>query len=192
MKCIHPSDIYLYLEGELTGQRKADFESHIASCQKCRQSLEHRRYLFQGINEIPPYKVPKGFTNQVLSRIETIKPTPVEWLKAGAYSLIFLSILTFLFLIFSQQGFTEFSTQFLQSIINSSQDTVIVAIKFIKSIYVFIQIFIHLLGLTIKSILAITPVVPTEIQIFTIFFSIFITVTVIFSLKQKHILGDKR
>lgn len=192
MNCINPSEIYLFLEGELSEQRKAEIKSHLSSCPKCRQSLELRKHMLQAITKIPRYKTPPGFSRQVMSNIKPIKSSLSEWLQAGAAGVAFISILSVIFLIFSKQGLTESLVKFFQSIIHSSQEALIISIKFIKSLSVFINISIQLIGLFFKKFLTVMPIMSIEIQVFIVLFSILIAVMIIFSFRQKFILGDKR
>jgi uncharacterized C2H2 Zn-finger protein len=192
MKCINPSEIYLFMEEELSDQRETEIKAHLDSCPKCRKSFEQRKVMLQAINKIPLYKAPPGFSRQVMSRIKPIRSSSSERLQAGAAGVAFISILSFIFLAFSKQGLTEFSVNLFQSLIHSSQDALVISIKFIKSLSVFINMFIQLIGLFIKKILTVIPVASTEIQILTLLFSILIAVMILFSLKQKFILGDKR
>ncbi|HZX10102.1 MAG TPA: zf-HC2 domain-containing protein [Acidobacteriota bacterium] len=192
MKCINPSEIYLFLEGELSDQRKAEIKSHLDSCPKCRESLEQRKIMLQAITKIPLYKTPPEFSRQVMSNIKPIKSSLSEWLQAGAATVAFISILTFIFLAFSKQGLTELFINLFRSLIHSSQEALIISIKFIKSLSVFINMFIQLIGLFIKNFLSFMPTVSTEFQIGTVFFSILIAVMILFSIKQKLILGEKR
>jgi hypothetical protein len=192
MKCINHSEIYLFLEGELSDQRKAEIKSHLDSCPKCRESLEQRKIMLQAITKIPLYKTPPKFSRQVMSNIKPIKSSLSEWLQAGAATVAFISILTFIFLAFSKQGLTELFINLFRSLIHSSQEALIISIKFIKSLSVFIIMFIQLIGLFIKNFLSFMPTVSIEFQIGTVFFSILIAVLILFSIKQKLILGDKR
>jgi hypothetical protein len=192
MKCIHPSEIYLFLEGELSDQRQKEIQSHLDSCPKCRESFEQRKVLLQAAAEIPPYKAPSGFSRQVMSSIRPIRSSLSEWLQAGIAAVAFISILSFMFLAFSKQNLTDFSVSLFQSLIHSSQDALIIAIKFIKFLSVFINMFIQLIGLFIKNILTVIPIVSTELQIFAVIFTILIAAMILLTIKQKFILGDKR
>ena len=192
MKCLDPAEMYAYLEEELTDKKKADVKSHLASCRKCRQSLKKKHRMLEAVKKIPRYKTPKGFVNQIMSKIEPVKPSPSEWLKAGAAAAIFITVVSLLFFAFSKQGLADFSVNSFQSAMNLSQEALVTSIKFLKFFYALIHMFFQLIGLILKSVLSVTPVISTEIQIFSVFFGILIVFTVILSLKQKYILGDKR
>jgi len=192
MKCINPSEIYLFLEGELSDQRNSEIKSHLDSCPKCRQSLEQRRTLIQAINKIPLYKAPPGFSSHVMSNIRPIKLTLFEWLQAGAAVLVFISVLSLIFLTISKQGLTEFSVTLLQSIIHSSKEALIISLKFLKFLSILFNMSIQIMSLFIKNILTFMLLLSPEIQIFTVLLTLLIAVMILFSLKQKIILGDKR
>ena len=191
MKCLEPAEMYSYLEGELTEQKKADIKTHLASCRTCRQSLKKKQRMLEAVKKIPRYKAPKGFTHQIMSRIEPVKPSPSEWFKAGAAAVFFISVVSLLFFVLSKQGLVDFAFYSFQSAVKSSQEAFITSVKFFKFVYVLIHMSLQLIGLILKSIRSVTPVISPEIQIFTLLFGILIAVTVILSLKQKYILGDK-
>ncbi|MFW6139818.1 MAG: anti-sigma factor family protein [Acidobacteriota bacterium] len=192
MKCINPSEIYLFLEGELTDQRKTEIKAHLTSCQKCRQSLEQRKRVLQAINQIPRYKAPSGFSRQIMANIKPIKSSLLEWLQAGAAAAAFIFILSFISLAISKQGLTEFFITLFQSIIHSSQEAFITSIKFIKFLSIFINMFLQIITLFLKNILSVMPIIRPEIQFFAVLFSILSAVIILFLLKQKLILGDKK
>ena len=191
MKCLEPAEMYSYLEGELTDQKKTDIKSHLSSCRKCRQSLEEKRRMIEAIRKIPRYKAPEGFAHQIMSSIEPVKPSLSEWFKAGAAAFFFISVVSLLFFVFSKQSLADFAFHSFQSAIKSTQETFITSIKFFKFVGVLVQMSLQLIGLILKSIRSVTPVISPEIQIFTLLFGLLIAVTVILSLKQKYILGDK-
>jgi len=192
MKCLDPAEMYSYLDEDLIDQKKADVENHLASCRKCRQSMEKKQRMLEALKNIPRYKTPKGFTNQIMSKIEPVRPSPSEWFKAGTAAVIFITAVSLLFFAFSKQGLADFAVNSFQSAINLSLEALVTSIKFFKSMGVLIHISLQLIGLILKSIRSVTPVVSTEIQIFSVLFGILITLLVILSMKQKYILGDKR
>jgi hypothetical protein len=192
MKCLDPAEIYFYLEEELADQKKADVKSHLASCRKCRQSMEKKQHMLGAIKNIPRYKTPKGFTDQIMSKIEPVRPSLSEWFKAGAAAVIFISVVSLLFFAFSKQGLADFSVNSFQSAVQLSREALVTSIKFLKSVGVLIHMGLQLIGLILKSIHSVAPVMSTEIQIFTVLFVLLIALSVILSLKQKYILGDKR
>jgi hypothetical protein len=192
MKCIPALDLYLFLEGELSEQRSAEIKSHVSSCPRCRNALEARRTLLQAVDHIPLIRTPDGFSKQVLSKVNPLKPSLTEWLQAGAAALVFISLLGFASLLFSNQGWAEFMVKFVQSTIRSSREALIMGIKLIKTITIFINMFIQLTGLVIKNIFKVIPVMSTEIHVFTVALSVLIAIMIIFSFRQKFILGDKR
>jgi len=192
MKCLKPSEMYLYLEEELPEQRKAEIKAHLKACPKCRKSLEERRVMCQAITKIPPYKAPPEFSSQVMSHIKPIRSAFPEWIQAVGAAVFFISVLSLMFSAFTRQGLTEFLTKLFQSIINSAQEILVVFVKFMKALSIFINLSLQLIGLITKHIFTLVPAVSPEIQLFTLLFSLLMALVILYSLKQKIILGDKR
>ncbi|MBD3413222.1 MAG: hypothetical protein GF421_02175 [Candidatus Aminicenantes bacterium] len=191
MKCIPALELYLFLERELSDRRKAEIKTHLSSCPKCQESLEKRKSLVHAMEHIPSLQTPRGFSKQVLSRINPLKPSLSECLKAAAAAFVFISLLGFVFLAFSSHSLADLIVQLFQSIIHSSQEALILGIKFIKTISIFVNAFLQLTRLLIQNILAVFTVLSTEIQIFAVLISVLMAIGIIFYFKQKYILGDK-
>jgi Putative zinc-finger len=60
------SDILLYLDDALTGQKLDDFLAHLAVCADCRERLEEERALSSLLRETRPlYPVPQALRTRV-------------------------------------------------------------------------------------------------------------------------------
>jgi hypothetical protein len=69
MSCLRPDRMNLYLEDELSGAERAEFERHLAACPACRLELEDRRLLGLALTELPPIEVPESFVEAVMARL---------------------------------------------------------------------------------------------------------------------------
>lgn len=69
MSCLRPDRMDLYLEDELSGAERAEFERHLAACPACRLELEDRRLLGLALTELPPIEVPESFVEAVMARL---------------------------------------------------------------------------------------------------------------------------
>ena len=69
MICVRPDRMDLYLEDELSGAERAEFERHLAACPACRLELEDRRLLVRALTELPPIEVPESFVKTVMTRL---------------------------------------------------------------------------------------------------------------------------
>jgi hypothetical protein len=69
MSCLRPDRMDLYLEDELSGAERAEFERHLAACPACRLELEDRRLLGLALAELPPIEVPESFVEAVMARL---------------------------------------------------------------------------------------------------------------------------
>jgi predicted anti-sigma-YlaC factor YlaD len=82
MSCLRPDRLALYLEGELSGPERREFEEHLAVCPACSRALEDRRALDLAFSSLPPIEVPPDFVTAVLARLPG-RPRPVfGWLTA--------------------------------------------------------------------------------------------------------------
>jgi predicted anti-sigma-YlaC factor YlaD len=69
MSCLRPDRMDLYLEDELSGAERAEFERHLAACPACRLEFEDRRLLGLALTELPPIEVPESFVEAVMARL---------------------------------------------------------------------------------------------------------------------------
>lgn len=69
MSCLRPDRMDLYLEGELPGPERTEFERHLAACPACCLELEDRRLLGRALTELPPIEVPESFVEAVMARL---------------------------------------------------------------------------------------------------------------------------
>lgn len=91
MKCQEiKEDVYLWLDGELSGNRKAELETHIKICVSCRKEAEAietlNRALLGTAHEIKPSPgFEASFWNEASSRVQG--PWFIKWLHDFEFSL---------------------------------------------------------------------------------------------------------
>jgi len=83
MSCPRPDRMDLYLEGELDGRERAEFESHLRTCPGCRLELDDRRLLDLAVSTLPPVEVPDGFAAAVMARLPGARRSGVGRLLAS-------------------------------------------------------------------------------------------------------------
>jgi hypothetical protein len=93
MNCFRINDIYDYIEGSLSPERRGELERHLGICPKCRQAVEDRKLIAEESLSLPPFAVPDDFTDRVMARIAPAKLRSPVWLiiLASASSLLALT-----------------------------------------------------------------------------------------------------
>ena len=72
----HVTDFMIgaYLDGEMVGEQLEEFETHLVSCEACRQMADEMDALNNLLDAYPAFDMPvsaKSFTRDVLNRIDT-------------------------------------------------------------------------------------------------------------------------
>jgi anti-sigma factor RsiW len=71
MKCRHARKmISQYVDGELSPEKKSDFDTHVDSCFYCRKALEETRTLHGLFASAERFPAPYGFVTRVLANLE--------------------------------------------------------------------------------------------------------------------------
>jgi hypothetical protein len=83
MSCLSIEQIYLYIEKELSLSENKKIEVHLAACRKCKKALEERRPLLQASANLPLWRTPPDFTQQVMDRIFPTRVSISAWLAAA-------------------------------------------------------------------------------------------------------------
>ena len=142
MSCLRPDRMGLYLEGELSGPERREFEEHLAACPGCARTLEDRRALDLVFSSLPPIEVPPGFSASVLARLPG-KPrfafgrlaavvTGTGLLLAG---LLGAHLLT-------GESLAEVLVSFGRSVIGFAS----LAVPFVAKVFKVLQVFVKLAG----------------------------------------------
>jgi anti-sigma factor RsiW len=71
MKCRHArKSISQYVDNELTPDERKDFDSHIRSCDSCRNELKETQALHELFASAQRFPAPYGFATRVLANLE--------------------------------------------------------------------------------------------------------------------------
>jgi anti-sigma factor RsiW len=73
MSCFKVYDIYDYIEGSLSPERREELEEHLNACEKCREAVEERKLIAAAASSLPPLEVPGDFAARVMTRVEPEK-----------------------------------------------------------------------------------------------------------------------
>ena len=77
-----------YLDGNLSGQSKSEFEEHIQSCSDCAQTVQHLKTLQVQLKQLTPVKTSDAFNVILRSRIRYELEKPSLWDQVVTYFLV--------------------------------------------------------------------------------------------------------
>lgn len=95
MSCPGLSEIYEFLERELSASDRERLEEHFRVCSRCQQLLSDRRQYLASFASLPDLELPPDFTDTVMARLPKLK-SPVRlwlWLAGGIYFLFALLVI---------------------------------------------------------------------------------------------------
>ena len=103
-------EIGAFLDGELSADQEAVFETHIASCPDCREELNLQRSFLIALNgsleENADIQIPKDFTRNIISRAES----DLSGIRSRSERVVALSIAGILILMAAAALGGEFSS----------------------------------------------------------------------------------
>jgi anti-sigma factor RsiW len=80
MNCLKINDIYDYIEGSLSPERRGELEGHLVVCARCRKAVEERKLIAAAASSLPPLEAPGDFTARVMARIAPKRARLPAWL----------------------------------------------------------------------------------------------------------------
>ncbi len=63
------NEIQKYMDGTLPVVDQEQIEKHLTGCEQCREEIRAYRQLFTELNEMPEFKLPEDFSQQVMNGI---------------------------------------------------------------------------------------------------------------------------
>lgn len=191
MKCLSLYEIYLYLENELSPSKMKNTAAHLASCERCRQSVEEREIFLQAAESLPVWETPPDFTHQVMSKIFPEKVSFRSWLTAAAAGLMATSLALFLFLTFSEENSIRLFVSLNQRLWAFLQNFSIFFVKFLKLVYFLIRIILQSAVFLFRAFSHLTTTISPEIQIILIILTLVLSASLFFGLGKKLLTGGK-
>jgi predicted anti-sigma-YlaC factor YlaD len=104
MSCLRVSDIYAYLEGDLSPAERGVTERHLGSCPRCREAVEERKVFSAAASSLPDLDVPAHFRERVMAKIVPVRRRLPVWLIAFAAGLASLILLLGIVVIFGNKN----------------------------------------------------------------------------------------
>lgn len=94
MNCPDLTEIYAYLEQEMSEEDRGRMEEHLENCPACQKLLADRRLYMQALADLPPLEPPPDFTDRVMAGLPPLKSPARLWLAltGGLYLLFSLLV----------------------------------------------------------------------------------------------------
>lgn len=166
MSCFNLERLYAYLEGELSSAEKQDVESHLATCQKCRDAVAERKRMLEAIDSLPAFDVPPDFAKGVMDRISIApakaKVTIFGWLAAGAAGFLALIAALSIFALVSGQNLIQFFIRLNHGLWSYVKDAAFMLVKIGKYLMLAFKVVHELLGKILESLKVFTSLISPE------------------------------
>lgn len=191
MSCLSADDIYLYLEGELTGPDASRISVHLEHCAACREALEERRLLLQAARRLPRWTVPQDFARQVMERLfpQRLSLGRALWTAAiGTFAIVTSLLLVFLF---SGLGLLNFLMSLNQSILNGLRDLAVFGAKFVKTFTLMVKVFSQFIGFVWENLTRLSGLPSAELQAALVVITLLFTASVYIGLRRLLPMGEK-
>lgn len=190
MSCLKISDLYDYLEEELSSERTNEVEEHLGVCRRCRRAVEERRLIAEAASTLPPFEVPEDFPERVMSRLSRSKARSSSWLIVLASGFSLLTLIS-VALIASGRSALEFFRSASQTFWESAKNAAVLTAK--------LAALVSLTGRTLRSLFeagskglsVLTSFVHPGFQIFILVLALGILATLLYSLRKKISIGDE-
>jgi len=191
MSCLSADDIYLYLEGELTGPDASRISEHLEHCAACRGALEERGLLLQAARRLPRWTVPQDFARQVMERLfpQRLSLGRALWTAAiGTFAIVTSLLLVFLF---SGLGLLNFLMSLNQSILNGLRDLAVFGAKFVKTFTLMVKVFSQFTGFVWENLTRLSGLPSAELQAALVVITVLFTASVYIGLRRLLPMGER-
>ena len=191
MSCLSADDIYLYLEGELTGPDASRISEHLEYCAVCREALEERRLLLLAVRRLPRWTVPQDFARQVMERLfpQRLSLGRALWTASiGTFAIVTSLLLVFLF---SGLGLLNFLMSLNQSILNGLRDLAVFGAKFVKTFTLMVKALSQFTGYVWESLTRLSGLPSAELQAALVVIAVLFTASVYIGLRRLRPMGER-
>jgi hypothetical protein len=191
MSCLSADDIYLYLEGELSGADASRVSEHLEHCAACREAVEERSLLLQAARSLPRWTVPQDFARQVMERLfpKRLSLGRALWTAAIGTTVIVTSLL--LVFLFSGLSLLNFLMSLNQSILNGLRDLAVFGAKFIKTFALLVKVFSQFTGFIWENLTRLSGLPSLELQVVLVGITALFTASLYFGLRRLLPMGEK-
>jgi anti-sigma factor RsiW len=189
MSCFKINDIYDYIEGNLSSERKEELERHLGACPKCRQAVEDRRMIDEAASGLPPFAVPDDFADRVMARIAPSRVKSSVWLflLASASSVLALAAVAMTASGGSVLGIISGAGHSLWEYIKSAA---VFAAKTASLFSLAGKTARPLLEAAYKGLAVLTSLIHPAVQIMIFVLVIALVLSLFFGMRKRFLLGD--
>jgi predicted anti-sigma-YlaC factor YlaD len=189
MNCFKVNDIYDYLEGILSPERREEIEGHLALCPGCRQAVEDRKLIAGAASSLAPLAVPDAFTDRVMARIAPVKVKNQAWLivLASASSLL---ALTAMVMIASRSSALSILLSAGRSFWEYFKSAAVLTAKVSTLLTLAGKTLRPLLEAAYKGLSVLTSFIHPGLQVLILVLAIGLVVSLFFGMRKKFSLGD--
>jgi hypothetical protein len=112
MKCKMEKQLYLFREGELTGEERSQLQAHLQECAACRQVWQELNTMDQALQPLRSSTTPFRANAAVLKKINEKKSSPSRWawLKYLEHGRMRSALAFALLLMFSAMAWDRYDT----------------------------------------------------------------------------------
>jgi anti-sigma factor RsiW len=189
MNCFKINDIYDYLEGILSPERREELERHLGVCPRCRRAVEDRKLIAGAASGLAPLAVPDDFSDRVMARIAPVKVKNAAWLivLASASSLL---ALTAMILIASRSSALSIISSASHSFWEYAKSAAVLTAKVATLLTLAGKTLRPLLEAAFKSFSALTSFIHPGLQVLILVLAMGLVVSLYFGMRKKFSPGD--
>jgi anti-sigma factor RsiW len=189
MNCFKINDIYDYIEGSLSSERREELERHLSVCPRCRRAVEDRKLIAGAAFGLPPLAIPDDFTDRVMARIAPAKVKPPVWLFILACASSFLALTA---MVMNASGRSALG------VISGASHSFWEYVKSAAVLTAKVATLLSLAGKTVRPLLEaaskglslLTSFIHPGLQVLILVVAICLVVSLFFGMKKKLSLGD--
>ena len=189
MNCFKINDIYDYIEGSLSPERREELERHLSGCPRCRRAVEDRKLIAGAASGLPPIAVPDDFTQRVMARITPAKVKAPVWLFILACASSFLALTAVVMIAFGRSALGIISGA-SHSFWEYVKSAAVLTAKAATLLTLAGKTTRPLLEAVYKGLSVLTSFIHPGLQIFILILAMGLVVSLFFGMRKKFSLGD--
>ncbi len=191
MSCLTITDLYAYLEGELSPAQRETIEGHLSSCPRCREALAERRLLSESASSLPDLEMPADFTERVMATIIPVRRRFPVWLIATAAGLSSLTLLLLVVVISGEENLLTLLAGLNHSFWGYAKNAVVLAAKLLTLLALAGKVLGSLAQPIYKGLSLLTSLLRPGGQVFLMILTLVLFVVLFFVLSKKFMMGEK-
>ncbi|MBM3284538.1 MAG: hypothetical protein FJY81_01560 [Candidatus Aminicenantes bacterium] len=191
MSCVRIDEIHAYLEDDLLPGRRADIESHLASCPKCREAVEERRRLGEASTSLADLELPADFSSRVMARILRRGSSLPVWLTASIAGLASLGLLCFLIILSGGKTAFTLVAGFHHFFLAYFKNATVVLAKVMILLASAGRILQTLARVLAKCLSLLTALISPEVQALIVALTVAFFISLYFGVRKKLLPGEK-